>query len=105
MKAPKMTLTRWLAAAAGVLGSVAAIYAGAAALSFNLDRPAWHSELVELAGITLREILNQKRDELWKVEFAIKRYTDAGKVAPQNLIRRMNILKDQIADLEKRLRG
>jgi len=64
----KWTISAFLAAILSVVG----VYEGAAVMGFNLDRPAWHSELVQWAGYSLKREAQIKRRQSNEVESHVK---------------------------------
>lgn len=86
------------------LGSIAATYGAAATLGFNLDRPAWYSELQEFAGLSAEALISIKTRQLQEVEFAMEEYKARDKPVPGYLIQRRRQLLRDIRKLESQIR-
>ena len=54
------------------IGAVVALYQGADVIGFDLDRPAWSSELTEVAGYALEPAREQKQADLNSIKATIE---------------------------------
>lgn len=83
------------------LGGVAVIYGTAGALNFKIDRPAWYSELIEVAGLSLPDVLEKKETQVIQIRATIKELQDGGKQPAPWLIQQLKKLKRDIRNIDK----
>jgi hypothetical protein len=93
-----------------VVAGVGGVYTFADDIGFQLDRPAFRSEVVALeekqiqlaAKVNLND-LTRKLRELVEVEIAIAKYRKGGMIPPARLIREQTVLQLEIAALRREL--
>lgn len=101
-----MTGKRWTVASvlAGI-AAIATLYANADSLGFNLDRPAWKSELLEYTGYSLCDARRNKRAAINRLDALIKTLQKRGvpKRDYQFLLSQRRSIADQLRDINRLL--
>ncbi len=97
-----MKVRPW-ALAISIATGITAIGGAAAMLNYDLDRPAWYSELQEVAGRTLRHELRMLKRDRYEILRGLNKYRAAEQQPPRGLLDQLRWVESRIKNIERRL--
>jgi len=93
-----------------VVAGIGGVYGFADEAGFQLDRPAWKSEVTrhaeqaqQIVGIPLRYVLTIRKRRLLEIDLALAKYKKAGMVPPTNLLTERELLQSEIVMIMREL--
>lgn len=86
-----------------VIVTAASVYTAAASFNFVIDRPAWHSELLERTGYSLKRERSHKKREKLNVDTHIKTLEDKGVVVPTWVREKKRDIDNDLKKIERLL--
>ena len=104
MKKSPLSLKAALVGLVVFAGGATTIMVFASAIGYQLDRPVFRSEFIEIAGPSLDDLLLRKERRLWEIEASIRNVQARGHPVDRKLIDERNLLRREISELTRRVR-